>query len=191
MLTTPETEACSDPKLDADLWVGKPRPDLAARSARVLVPIGLTFLGTGLMFSAMVGVIIARWMLVLGLPFVVLGIYLIGAPRRARKRANATEYRVTESCLIVRRPKGKQGLVEERFAPPALEQVEAVEQGGDGVGDLVVFLRDEAAGEGVSIARRVFEGIDGVREVAALARLLTTQGQANTAAQPKGDGVTT
>jgi hypothetical protein len=151
------------------LWVGQPRPDLAARAARVLVPIGATFVFTGVMFAVMVAFLIARWMFLLGIPVVGLGCVLMAAPWLARRNAARTEYRLTDRRIVVRRPRPFQGVVEEQFNPAEIDQVEAIEQ-REGQGDLVLFLRDEAAGEGVTIARRAFEGIDAVHEVADLVR---------------------
>jgi hypothetical protein len=151
------------------LWVGQPRPDLAARTARVLVPIGATFVFTGVMFAIMVAILIARWMFLLGIPVVGLGCALIAAPWLARLNAARTEYRLTDRRIVVRRPRLFQGVVEEQFNPAEIDQVEAIEQ-REGQGDLVLFLRDEVAGEGVTIARRAFEGIDAVHEVADLVR---------------------
>ncbi len=171
---TPAAEHGTGP--ERTLWEGQPRPDLAGRAARVLVPIGATFIFTGLMFSAMVGTIIATWMYLLGLPFVALGIYLTLSTRRARRQAGHTFYRLTTHSAIVRRPKPFQSIIiEERFTPLEVARVEAIGQGDD-TGDIVFFLRDEAVGDGVTIARRAFEGVDGLLAIAVLARdvLVTT-----------------
>lgn len=160
----------TDPLADEVLWTGRPDPELAARSARVMVPIGGLFIFTGIVFTIMVSVEISRWFIVSGLPIIGLGVVLIDAPRQARKRAGQTEYVITSRFARIRKPKPFGGeFVETQIGPPVLARVEAVEL-ADGLGQLIFFAHDAEAGEEVEIVHSRFDGIASAPTVAEIAR---------------------
>ncbi|MFO0958025.1 MAG: hypothetical protein U0800_11450 [Isosphaeraceae bacterium] len=174
------TEGARATPIDDDaLWTGRPDPEFAARSARVLIPIGGLFILSGTGFTIMVATEIVRWFFIFGLPIIGLGIALIDSPRRARHRAARTEYRITPVSAAIRKPRVFGGeFVETRIGPPELAQVEAVEA-GEGLGHVVFFAHDADAGEGITIAYCRFEGIADAPTVARLARkALLTPGEA-------------
>lgn len=164
-----DTTAPIDPT-DSILWIGRPDPELAARSARVMVPVGGLFVFTGIAFAIIVAVEISRWFFLLGLPIVALGIVLIDSPRRARSRAARTEYAVTSRWARIRRPKPfGNAVVETRIGPPELSQVEAIDL-DDGLGQVIFFAHDPEVGEGVTQVHCRFDGIPEAQRVAEIAR---------------------
>jgi hypothetical protein len=152
------------------IWVGRPRPDVAARSARVLVPIGVMFLGTAIVFFWIAWTIVRPWVSPASLPFALIGLALIASPRWYRRRAERTVYILTDRRAIVRRPDllGRE-IKQLAFAPPDLDGVVAVAD-AEGAGNLDFYIREETLGEGVATARRGFEALDQVAEIEGLVR---------------------
>src|SRR6516162_286502 len=115
---TPEQEARVQAELQRDeslVWVGQPRPDLAARGACFLVAMGVFFVVFSLFWIGMalfVGGMFARQGIgpggilpmifaVCGLPFVAVGIFMLSSPAWLRARARRTIYALTDRRAIV------------------------------------------------------------------------------------------
>jgi hypothetical protein len=182
---TPEQEARVQSELQGNervLWVGQPRPDLAARKSWFLVPFGCVFAGFAVFWILMAGGIgmmgggapgIFACFPLFGLPFVAVGVWMMMSPVWLRGFARRTIYAVTDRRALLWEPGGFGGVTLRSYTPSALGRMVRTEN-PDGSGDLIFeeFYTYSHGRYGAQshLNRRGFLCVDQVRDVENLIR---------------------
>jgi hypothetical protein len=168
------------------VWAGQPRLDLATRQAWFLVPCGIVFGGFALFWivgaAGMGG--FAAWNFapagllgcfpLFGVPFFLIGLWLIASPYWLRRRAQQMLYALTDQRAIVFEPGWRGAVTVRNYSAAGLGRMSRTER-PDGSGDLVFeeFTTSGTAGDShrtSQTTRRGFLAIDRVREVEELVR---------------------
>jgi hypothetical protein len=189
---TPEQEDRVRSELSPDeklVWIGQPRPDLAARGSCFVVGMGVFFILFSLFWIGIalyVGGMFAQqaaWgaadilpMLfpVCGVPFVVIGILMLNAPGWMRARGRRTIYALTDRRAILWEPNWVTSITTRSYTRDGLGRM-ARQENADGSGDLIFeeFVTYGTNSDGARTShlnRRGFLGIDRVREVEQMVR---------------------
>jgi hypothetical protein len=175
-----------DPRIPAELnvgerlvWAGRPVPGLVARKALPVALFGLAFLGFSLFWagsavsmgsSASGGPPLMNLVFPLfGLPFILVGVWMLMTPLRSRRAARKTLYALTDRRAIVWEPRWRSDRVAS-FGPEALAELRR-NQRSDGSGDLIFRRRPMRSDSDVPI-HRMHEGFLGVAAVGELEKLV-------------------
>lgn len=172
------------------IWVGQPRPDLYSRGWFIPVFFGLFFIGFSLVWMALplaMGVVFSGagaakegaagtlcgmpflCFALFGLPFLIIGGFIMAAPFRARSFARNTVYALTNRRAIVFQAGGWNTMTVRTFEPTMLHNLIRVEN-PDGSGSLIFQENLVGYGRRASTHRYGFLGIDHVAHVENLIR---------------------
>jgi hypothetical protein len=169
------------------VWAGQPRPDLVSRQAWLLVPCGVVFTGFALFWMVTAGGMAAvaggvnggfgslfGCFPCFGIPFVLVGLFMLTSPVWLRRQAHKTLYALTDRRAILFEPKWFRMATVRSYTAAGLSHLTRRER-PDGSGDLVFeeFTTSNLDSDGnrsYSTTRRGFLAIDRVREVEELVR---------------------
>jgi hypothetical protein len=168
------------------VWAGRPRPDLMMRSAFFLVPFGLVFGGFAAFWIVMASTIVGKaanvggpavfdFFPLCGLPFLLVGLFMVSSPYWLRRKAQRTLYALTNQRALIWEPGFFGSFTLRNYTAAGLGRMSRTER-ADGSGDLVFeeFVTYGANSQGhrtASTTRRGFLGINDVRKVEELVRL--------------------
>jgi hypothetical protein len=195
---SPELEARLQSELQPGerlVWAGQPRADLAARPAWFMVPCRVFFTGFSLFWivgaggmAALAGGVNGGFGSLFGcfpcfgIPFVLIGLFMVASPIWLRRQAHKTLYALTDRRAIVFEPTWFRTVTVRSYTAAGLSHLSRRER-PDGSGDLVfeeftTSSLDSDGNRSYSTTRRGFLAIDRVREVEDLVRktLLAHQG---------------
>lgn len=164
--------------LDAELskgeridWVGRPIPGRMARAALPIAIFGIPFTAFALFWIAMASGIWARgprgvWSLfpLWGIPFVLMGLWMLTTPLWMYRRALRTVYAITDRRALTIEV-GPWGRVQVRSFEPASLSVLSRTQSADGSGNLVFQREYRRQGRNSSFIDIGFLAVPDVKDV--------------------------
>lgn len=179
------------------LWVGQPRPGRFARPSVAIVIFGVVWTyGVVDLSIFMVGfpkggpfTIVNLFFLLFCIPFVVIGLGMLGSPFWFVRLARRTCYALTDRRAILWEAGWFGGIEVRSYSPADLTKLHRVDY-SDGVGDLV-FEEVKISSDNDSTQRHGFLAVDRVREIEERMRkaLLLGEGQSErpAAVRPPND----
>ena len=169
------------------LWVGQPNPGRFARQAIPLVLFGIPWTAFSVFWMvAASGILFAGFgaaggfgaffvcFPLFGLPFVLIGLWMLSSPYWYRRQARQTCYALTDRRAILWQASTFGSISVRSYGPEALGKIHRTER-PDGGGDLIfeeiiTIGRDSDGGTTRNTTRRGFLAIDEVRRIEELLR---------------------
>jgi len=165
------------------IWAERPRPGAVARGGLTASLFGIPFLGFALFWTFMASGAIRQggfglFFPLFGLPFIAVGIGLVGTPLWAARRARSTIYAITDQRLLIMQT-GSTNEVQS-YGPEDLDSLDRRER-PDGSGDIIFrnenLVRRGRNGTYVTNNRIGFFGVPEVRQVEQAIRKLEIAGR--------------
>ena len=165
------------------VWAGRPRPGAVARGSLLASAFGIPFLAFALFWTflasgAAKGGGFGFFFPFFGLPFIIVGMGIVGTPLWAAVRARSTIYAITDQRIVIMRTGGTREV--QSYGPEDLDSLDRRER-PDGSGDIIFrnenLMRRGRNGTYVSNNKIGFFGIPDVRQVEQSIRRLEVSGR--------------
>jgi hypothetical protein len=186
-LRTPALPPDAQRQLQAELksgervvWAGQPRPRLFSGAAVGAVLFGIPWTAFALFWTAGaawgaaaagdagVGFPLFRLFPLFGVPFILIGLWMLSSPYWMRRKLLRTVYAVTDGrAVVIEGAAFARSVTVHSFLPDRLTAMTRTQR-TDGSGDLVFEQFRQRAGSGTTTVTRGFLGVERVRDVEAL-----------------------